>query len=272
MRQITTILIILITQIKFLSAQQSFDNDLLLLEQKIYSAQSTIEYNRYCFQKFDLYIVNKNYSADALKEAKRIDYRLLSDSVSQFRFLWNSAIIAQLNEEKTVASYYLDQYRMVSADTSLQIYLFDVIINNGFNSDKVSNALLKLTSYNKQFGSLSCLNELYEQEIKNKIWYPIASALLPGLGSIINGNLDKGASSLAINAAAGYAIYLLIQNNLYLNAIFWGTGVGLKFYVGNIKLTTRLVEEKALLKKNTLAADCKCVLNELLIEHPLEFK
>src|ERR1035437_1462956 len=119
MRPTITILIILITQTKFLFGQQSFDNGLLLLEQKIYSSQSDTMRNHCCFQKFDLYVVNKNYSADAFKEAKRIDYLLLPDSISQSRFLWNAAIISQLNEDKVSALYYLSQYKVVSKDTSI---------------------------------------------------------------------------------------------------------------------------------------------------------
>jgi hypothetical protein len=272
MRSITILLIILINGIDFLYGQQSFEKDLLLLEQKIYSSQSDSDRNAYCFQKFDLYILNKNYSPDALKEAKRIDYELFKDSISRYRFLWNSAMIAQLNEEKYLASYYLNKYQVVSGDSSIQVYLLASVINNGFDSVAVSEAVYKLAAYDKKFESLRCMNRIYEYQIKNKRLYPLASAIIPGLGSMLNGNVGKGLSSLAINSAAAYGVYALVQNNLYLNAIFWGTGVGLKFYAGNIKLTAKLVEEKELFKKNTLAVDCKCVLNKLSSNYPLEFK
>ena len=88
----------------------------------------------------------------------------------------------------------------------------------------------------------------------------------------MNGDIGKGTASLLINSVSAYAIYILIQNNLYLNAILWGAALGLKFYIGNIKLTTVLVDEKESRKKNTLAVDCKCVLNNLLIQYPVEFK
>lgn len=272
MRLIITILIILIIQTKFLYAQQSFENDLLLLEQNIYYSQSKVERNDFCYQKLSLYIKNKNYSAEALAEAKRIDYTLFSDSTKAFCFLWNSAIIAELNNDKNAALYYLSQYTIDSKDTSVPVNLLAVLINNNYNSNEVVRVVSKLTKVDIKFDSLLCLNKANEYKIKNKIAYPIASAIVPGLGSMINGNIMQGTNSLLINSVSAYGIYLLIQNNLYANAFLWGTGLGVKFYAGNIKLTQHLVEKKELLKKNALAEDCKCVLNRFLKEYPLEFK
>lgn len=271
MRSIIIILIILISHSHFYG-QQSFDNDLLLLEKKIYASHSDVERNDHYFEKFNAYILNKNYSADALKEAKRVKYDLLTDSAKQYRFLWNAAMIAHLNEEKYTAAYYIHQYALVSRDSSIQTFLLAAIINNGFDSVAVSNAVRNLTVYDKKFASLVCMNNIYAYNRKNKMLYPIASAIVPGLGSMLNGNVGKGVNSLLLSSASAYGIYALVQNNLYLNAIFWGTGVGLKLYVGNIKLTSKLVEEKESFKKNTLAVDCKCVLNKLSSEYPLEFK
>lgn len=272
MRIITTTLIILITQIKFLCGQESFNNDLLLLEERIFSSQPGVELNKYCLQKFDLYVANNNYSADCLREAKRVSYELIADSTTRLHFLWNSAIIAQINDDRASASYYLKTYTSISSDTSIQTYLLSAMINNGFDSVQVSGAVSKLSSNNKKFESLFCMNKIYDYEIKNKNGYAIASALIPGLGSALNGNIGKGITSLAINSISAYVIYLFVQNNLYLNAVLWGSALGLKFYMGNIKLTTTLVEEKEALKKNTLAKDCKCVLDKLLVEYPIDFK
>lgn len=272
MRSITIILIILISRAGFFYGQQSFDNDLLMLEKKIYASHSDMERNGYYLEKFNLYISNKIYSADAVQAAKRVDSDLLKDSTRQCSFLWNSAIISHLNEEKYLASYYIDRYRIVSGDSSIQTFLLTSVINNGFDSVAVSNAVRNLNIYDKKFGSLICMNKIYEYNRKHKILYSVASAIVPGSGSMLNGNIGKGMSSLAFSSASAYGVYALLQNNLYLNAVFLGTGVALKFYIGNIKLTSKLVEEKELFKKNALAADCKCVLNNLSSEYPLEFR
>ena len=271
MRITITILITLLAVTDFLG-QQSFNNELLLLEQKIYTCRNDTERIVYNVQKFDLFISNKDYSTDALKEAKRIDYELIRDTISRFRFLWNASLVANLNNDKSLASYYYKQYRQISNDTSIQSYLLSVLINNGYDTIEVSNSLQKLAVNDKNFNLLKCMNNMYEYTIKNKILYPIASALIPGSGSMMNGDIGKGTASLLINSVSAYAIYILIQNNLYLNAILWGAALGLKFYIGNIKLTTVLVDEKESRKKNTLAVDCKCVLNNLLIQYPVEFK
>lgn len=271
MRSITIILIILINPAIFYG-QRSLENDLLLLEKKIYASSSDVERNTYCFEKFNVYIANKNYSADALQAAKRVKYDLLNDSVAQYRFLWNAAMVAHLNEEKYVAAHYIHQYTIVSGDSCIQTFLLAAIINNGFDSVAVSKAVRNLTAYDKKFESLMCMNKIYAYTRKHKMFYPLASAIVPGLGSMLNGNVGKGFNSLVLSSASTYGVYALLQNNLYLNAIFWGTGVGLKLYVGNIKLTSKLVEEKELFKKNTLAVDCKCIFNKLSSDYPLEFK
>lgn len=271
MRSITIILIILISSSHFYG-QQFFENDLLVLEKKIYASHSEVERNTYCFEKFNVYIANKNYSVDALQEAKRVKYDLLNDSVAQYRFLWNAAMVAHLNEEKYVAAHYIHQYTIVSGDSCIQTFLLAAMINNGFDSVAVSNAVAHLKVYDQKFGSLICMNKIYEYNRKHKLLYPIASAIVPGFGSMLNGNVGKGLNSLVLSSASAYGVYALLQNNLYLNALFWGTGVGLKLYIGNIKLTSKLVEEKELFKKNTLAVDCKCILNKLSSEYPLEFK
>ncbi len=272
MRSITIILIILISRAGFFYGQQSFDNDLLMLEKKIYASHSDSMRNEYYVEKFNVYILNKNYSEDAVKAAKRVDSDLLRDSAMQCRFLWNSALVAHLNEEKYLASYYIDRYRIVSGDSSIQTFLLASIINNGFDSVAVSNAVGNLNSFDKKFGSLICMNKIYEYHKKHKNLYTFASAIVPGSGSMLNGNVGKGFGSLVLSSASAYGVYALLQNNLCFNAVFLGTSVALKFYIGNIKLTSKLVEEKELFKKNALAVDCKCVLNKLSSEYPLEFR
>ena len=271
MRIVITTLIITATAINSFG-QKLFNDSLLKLEHTIYLTKSDTDIALLRLKKVDLYIENKDYSSDALQEILRVDYEKIKDSTVELKFLWNSAMIAQLNNSRREASHYLRQYEKISGDTSIQVYLFEVLINNGYDSAEVTKAVSRLSAYDKSFDALSCMNKPYSYEIKHKVWYAVASAIVPGSGSMINGNVGKGTASLFMNAASATAIYFLIQNNLYLNAALWGTGLGIKFYTGNIKLTTSLVEQKEQRKKNTLAKYSKGVLDNLLIKYPLNFR
>jgi TM2 domain-containing membrane protein YozV len=129
-----------------------------------------------------------------------------------------------------------------------------------------------LSGFDARFNSLQCLKDASAYSRKNENLYVIASAIVPGSGSMLNGYIGKGINSLLLNAASATGIALLVKHQLYINAVIWGGMVGLKFYVGNILLTKSLFERKEQLIKNQLANNCELIVKELLEDYPLNFR
>ena len=75
-----------------------------------------------------------------------------------------------------------------------------------------------------------------------------------------------------LSSASVFGIIKLVDYGLYLNAFFWGTGLGFKFYAGNLKLTEKQFYEAETKQRNKLANNCENQLKQLLEKYPLNFK
>lgn len=270
MRQIIIVLSILAACTKG-HAQTGREKQLLALEEKYFAATGEKEKAMLCREKLLCYIHAGNYAHEAVNDLKRIDYRLLPDSLQQ-DFLWNAALFSCLAKEPRYAMNYVARYKELSGDTSANYYLLELFAFSDFDTARVTQIVKQLSLKSADFNCLDCMNKVAAYGPKHMKAYVTASAIVPGSGSMLNGNVLKGASSLLFNAATGYMIYRLLSNRLYINAVGWGLGLGLKFYTGNIRLTQKLVNEKALKKKNKLAADCELKFSEVLRRYPLEFR
>ncbi|MBL4898739.1 MAG: hypothetical protein JKX76_03710 [Colwellia sp.] len=272
MHRIITILIFLIACTEGSYSQPSFDNELLSLEKEIFRSKNDSDRVGFHLKKLDLYIEHNDFSELAFQEVRRIDYRLFRDSIDQKRFLWNASLISQLNGALNTGRHYNALYQQHYPDSSIAAILLGIMLNSQSDTAYTNKWINHLVQVDARFEGLSCMNAVIEFEIPNKNLYVVASAILPGLGSALNGDVFKGLNSLAINGAAGYGLYLLAQNNLYLNTILWGGGLGLKFYFGNLKLTNRLVESKQARIKNSLADSCNDIYKDLLTDYPIQPK
>lgn len=270
MRQVIIILIALLSYTNSLYSQ--FDFELLRLEENVFVAKTDSERAPIILQKVDLYIHNNFLNINSIKEAKRIDYQLLPNDESKKRFLWNAAILANLSNDMDYARFYIDRYNKQCYDTSAEYILLKILINNGEDSALLIQDTKNLAEQSTDFSCLTCLNEVAYYNNKNKYTYLIASAIVPGLGSMLEGYPLKGISSLLINTASAFAVYELIHHNLYVNAILWGFTLTTKFYFGNIKLTDKLFDSMGGRQRNALAKKCKGNINALLKKHPLLFK
>jgi TM2 domain-containing membrane protein YozV len=63
----------------------------------------------------------------------------------------------------------------------------------------------------------------------------ILSALIPGLGQLTAGNPGDAFLALAVNGAWATAVYLLIADGALFDASLLGLGVGVRYYIGNIR-------------------------------------
>ena len=188
----TLILLILTIHINFIFSQSTFDNDLLLLENKIFNSPYDTIATIYSIEKLDLYIKNKDYGIEALQQVKRIDHEKIQDSTARANYLWNATLMAHFNDDKIYASNYLSNYFTFSKDTGIKANLLSILINNRYDTSSISKSIEQLTRYNHHFDSLTCINKIYAYELKHKKRYTIASWIVPGLGNILNGEvLDR---------------------------------------------------------------------------------
>ena len=63
----------------------------------------------------------------------------------------------------------------------------------------------------------------------------ILSALLPGLGQATAGDPGDGLLALVVNGGFATAVYFLVADGSYAGASLLGLGVGLRYYLGNIR-------------------------------------
>jgi hypothetical protein len=272
MRQIIIILLVLITCIPELGAQEQFDSALLGLEQQIFVARQDTEQVVLRLQKLDLYLSASIYSAGALREAKHINYKLIRSKAQQSRFLWNAALLAHMNEDIDYSLFYYAHYQLVSPDSTIPAKLLKIMINNSSDTLALSQSVKSLASTDTSFACLSCLSKVQSYQRKHKAWFVLSSVLVPGLGTALNGEPLKGMNSLLLNAATFYCIYALVENNLYINAFLFGGMLIQKFYLGNIRLTATRFEDKAARKKSMLAKNCEHALDKILSAYPVSYR
>lgn len=261
----------LIFYISNLYAQPDMGNSLLELEYKIYHAESDTLKNQLYLQKIQVYISHNTPSFRAFNEANRVKISLLNNAQKQ-DFLWNASLLSLLNDKPEYADHYFSQYMDRSNDKSRGCQLLGLLIYSKTDTSAMQNYITAISEKDSLFISVACLKDVMQYNRKQRGIYIVASAIVPGLGSMLNGNVFKGMSSLAVNSASLYVTHLLTTGNLYINAITWGLILIPKFYIGNLHLTNRLFEQKENRKRNQLHYSCKKVLEKLIVSYPLEFK
>ncbi|MBA3901713.1 MAG: hypothetical protein H0X62_16175 [Bacteroidetes bacterium] len=272
MRAIIIIFIIQVIYTKASFSQDAFDHKLLEMEKEIFSAGQESEKNYLTAQKFMHYLHHGIYSADALKEARRVNCLNLEDSSLQKSHLWNTALLAQMLDEHAISTHYYNLYQKLYPESSIESLLLEFFIHSQFDTVASKETIGALMQHDERFEALTCHNQVLRYQKKKEALYLIFSAIVPGSGNMLLGNGIRGVNSLAINTASGLALYYLISSNMYVNAAFWATGFGLKFYTGNIKLTSITFKEKESKKKNQLAQSCELVFEKIMMDYPLEFK
>lgn len=223
-------------------------------------------------KKIAYYLNNNNSGKEVLNEVKRVKTKWIGNDTLKLNFLWNASLIAYLNQDEPYARFYLNTYEQLSNDTSIQCKLLSVLVNKYQDTAFAQIRIQQLTSNDSIFNCLNCFKGVAQYQKKHLNVYLIASAILPGSGSMMNGNVLKGAVSLALAATSVYSIVYMVNQALYLNAALWGTGLGLKFYTGNIKLTESLFNKSEMREKNKLATKCELQLEKILNKYPIALK
>ena len=255
-----------------LRAQAPLADSLLAYEYRYFKCSNDTLKQGILHHKINYYLKN-GYMGEALfEEHKRLKYNLLLDAEQKKNFLWNATLVSYLNNQSEYSALYLEEYLKATADSSLNTELLKVLVYKYSDSVKVNRLIKKLSKTDKQFKDLECFAEVALYNRKHKNFYLISSLIVPGSGTAMNGRALKGLVSLALVGGSAYGVYQLVQYGLYINAVLWGSGVGLKFYSGNVKLAQKTFEEKEAQQKNKLANKCELKLKKLLTKYPLSLR
>ena len=268
-----TILIILVHYTNYLFSQQNFDSELLRLEQKIYNEENDTIKADLIQQKINFYFIQNCTDNRALNEADRCDWTLINDSVAQSNYLWNLTLLNLLHKRYNRAINYYENYiKIKTNDTTIHTKLLGALIYMNLDSIKLKNYLQQQHFEIALVDNFTCYQKILNVNQKNKNMYVAASAVLPGSGLLALNKPKQGITSLLLNASVAFTVFELINNNLYFNAVAIGLMLTQKFYLGGIKLTNKLFDEKINHKKSALAQQCELELKKLFEQYPLNFK
>jgi hypothetical protein len=271
MRQ-TFIISLIILPVIILRAQGVIADSLLHYEYNYFKSSNDTIKQTLLIKKTAYYLSHHITGPETFNEIKRVNINAVNDKRVKHNFLWNAAAVSYLNNETDRARYYLSEYSFSSKDSSVEFNLLSVLINKYSDTAEVRRRLNCLSSVDTLFKGLNCFYEIINYHRKHRNFYLLSSAIIPGSGTIMNGEVAKGVISLALAAGSVYGIIKLVEYGLYLNAALWGTGVGLKFYTGNIKLTEKSFYKAEEQKKNKLTTNCELTLKKILDKYPLTLK
>jgi hypothetical protein len=251
---------------------QSLSDSLLSYEYAVYKSAHDSVKQELILKKLALYFRRNITDENVFEELKRINPDLLKNSETKSSFLWNAAVVSYINGQTNHAMHYIQDYKAATKDSSLIFNLLSVLIHKYSDTGEVKRCLTFLSRKDPMFHDLNCFADVAAYERKHLNFYLVSSALIPGSGTIMNGYILKGLVSLALTSASVYGIVKLVEYGLYINAVLWGSGVGLKFYTGNIKLTEKSFYGAEKKKKNKLTSDCELKLKHILNKYPVTLK
>jgi TM2 domain-containing membrane protein YozV len=255
-----------------LHAQTSFNDSLMQYELIYFKNTNDSLKQEILIKKIKYYLENNRTDEAVLKELKRVNIKSIGTNTLKENFLWNAALVAYLNSDINYARFYLAEYEELKKDTSLAYNLLSIFINKYDDTTLTGKQIRQISLRDTSFNCLSCFKEVAMYNKKHLNVYLLSSAILPGSGSMMNGYAFKGLVSLALTAGSVYGVIRLIDYGLYVNAVLWGSGVGLKFYTGNIKLTESLFYQSETKQKNKLANACELKVKKVLDKYPISLK
>jgi hypothetical protein len=254
-----------------LIGQDSLNFDLLKLEEQIFYAQNDSIKNDFYLEKFNFSICNNLGKEKLLFELNRVQEGLLIDSNERANYLWNAAIVTKLNEEFTYSNMYFDAYLKETQDTSNDIKILGLVIKSEIDSATYSSFYNEYI-HDSAFKCMDCLRGLTNYVLPNKRAYVMASTLLPGLGTMLTGDVYNGFGSLVLVPGSVIGVFQLWNGGLYINAVTWGYALIPRLYLGNTSLTSHKVELLEKRKLNKLADECKSLYGNKLILFPILYR
>lgn len=250
--------------------QDTYQQKMLMLEQKIFKVSNDSIKNDFCFQKFNLSLKKQDYQR-SYQELRRIRERYFLDSLTESNFLWNATLISKLSNEFEYANIYYEAYLDFTKDTSSSGLILGMLIKSDIDSAEFYHFRNKYL-YTRNHELSTCFEALFTYHLKRKWAYVISSYLVPGGGTLLMGDIYNGTGSLVTVSGVSYGVYQLAKSKLYFGAGIWGYLFLPRVYFGNIRLTVAKIKELEKKKKSKLAFACEQKVKELLNNNPIDFR
>lgn len=264
---------IALTSLAYSAVGQSLDSLRLALEWKYFNAADAQERNFCMIEKFNALVKDNAAPSDVLDVLKRVELEATNwDSAQISNFYWNKALVSYLNNSAHGAYYSVRNYLEYADESpSMQSIILEYLILNIYDGE-LSHAFYdeKVKDY-PELIDISCLQNVYGVPVRKGVGYSIASAIVPGSGLIMQGSVLKGLITLSVNAAIIYGLYSLWIAALPINAVLWAVTWFPKFYLGNIKASQSLFQQKLIEKKSALNMECQRALSDFLNRYPLSY-
>lgn len=250
---------------------QNLGDTLLALEKLIFKSQDSTQQQHLLLQKCNLQLNRDTAYSQALQDIQRLQAKQLNPQQAS-AYYWNVALCNYLLNNDAAALSAVNDYEKLQGSSELELHFAKALFSKFRDTLVFRNELNYLQEKDSLFTALGTFLKLSTYEKKHRNRYLIASAILPGAGSMALGYPVKGLTSTALVAGSVYGIVQLAQHHLYLNAILWGSSFGLKFYLGNINLSGKLFTKREQQGFRKLETTCKEAVSNLLIKYPLQFK
>lgn len=251
-------------------SQLSYEENMLMLEKKIFEANNDSVKNTLCFQKFNNSLKKQDYNRSYL-ELRRVREVFVVDSLIKSDFYWNATLISKLSNERQYANIYYDAYLEYTNDTSESSLILGMLVKSDLDSSELYEFKRKYY-YTNNSNLFGCFDELLSYRLKRKWAYVLSSYILPGTGTILTGDVYNGIGSLVTVSGTGYGVYQLAKSKLYLGMGIWGYLFLPRVYLGNIRLTAAKLESLEKKKKSKLADNCEQKMLEFLKNNPIDFR
>lgn len=269
MRLIRFIAIILVLNSSVCLCQTATNDSLLLFEEFFFNARSNSSKDSILFKKYN-YCIGKNLLMDAYNTYTRLE----SANVKYFNknYYWNNTLLCTDNNNFELAKKNLDLYRLNFDSISVQSNFLAYLTCINYDSLQAKKYFFKLKTADTSLACLNCFYKLINQKHKGKQFYTASALVVPGSGLIMVGKPSKGLTSMALIGSLAYGVYQLTQYNMYINAFSWTMGLGLKLYSGQVKLTRKEFDKRALKRKNRKVKSCKEAFKVSMTKHNLFYK
>ncbi len=262
-------IILVLIRLQCLSQSAYQKDSLLLFEQQIFSSNSRNEKDSILFQKLN-YALRINKNKTAYQSYLRLEKNYFKPHNK--KYFWNSTLLCLDNFNLSSAAANFNTYRLDFDSTSLQSNILGYLVYVNLDSLAAKNYYSKILLQDSSLTCLDCFYKLLTSKTKKGRGYMLASGIVPGSGLIAVGKPIKGLTSMGLLGGLGYGVYQLLHHNMYLNAISWGFTFGSKFYLGQIKLTSKEFNKKQQKQKNKIQKKCKANYQSIMFKHQISYR
>lgn len=250
--------------------QSDYEAQMLKLEQVVFLEGNDSIANESFLKKFNLSLSQSDFKR-SFTELRRVNDSYINDSAQKADFYWNASLVSKLSGDPEYANIYHDLYLKITSDSSYASLLLGLLIKEELDT-AVFNDFWTIVKEDSVFNCFDCLADVNSFKIKRKGAYIAASRLVPGLGTILAGDLFNGIGSILTVGGSGVGVYYLFTNQLYWGTGIWGYLFLVRFYKGNVNLTKDKIIKLEQKKRNNLEKGCHEEIQKVLIKYPIDFR